>query len=229
MVAVITGATKGIGRAVAFALAKQGYNLSLCARNEADLLALKLALEDLDVRAMVQVVDCANKAEVQRFCQQTMAFFGTADVLVNNVGLYLPGSLLAEDDTQFEAQWNVNVMATYVCSKFFGNYFKQQQKGHVFNVCSVASYQPVANAASYSVTKAAMLSLNHVLRAELGPFNVKVTAVVPGATFTASWEGTDVKQEELVQADDVASAMVTALKLSAGANLDEIKITPLNF
>jgi 3-oxoacyl-[acyl-carrier protein] reductase len=106
---------------------------------------------------------------------------------------------------------------------------REQQHGHIFNICSVASLQAVDNAGSYSVTKAALLSLNNVLRKELAQYNVKVTAVLPGSTLTASWEGTQISQEKFVQPYDIADSLYTILNLSSGANVDELILTPLKF
>ncbi|RYG07291.1 MAG: SDR family oxidoreductase, partial [Chitinophagaceae bacterium] len=122
-----------------------------------------------------------------------------------------------------------NVNAAYYLSKNIGKMMRGQGFGHIFNICSVASKMPVENAGSYSVTKAAMLSLNNVLRKELAPHHIKVTAIIPGSTYTASWEGTSLDQSKFVQPEDVAKAVITVLNLSEGANVDELTITPSNF
>ena len=106
---------------------------------------------------------------------------------------------------------------------------RKQKNGHIFNICSVASIMVIENAGSYSVTKAAMLSLNNILRSELAPYNVKVTAILPGSTLTASWEGTNLPSDQFVQPEDVANSLSAILELSSGANVDELIIKPLNF
>ena len=151
------------------------------------------------------------------------------DVLVNNVGIFLPVSMLDEDDETFEKQQHINTNACYYISKFFGKKMRAAQRGHIFNICSVASRAPVENGGSYSVTKAAMLSLNHVLRQELAPHNVKVTAFLPGSTKTSSWEGTTIPDDKFVQPEDIAETLYTILNLSKGVNVDEVLITPLDF
>jgi len=173
--------------------------------------------------------DCSNKEEVLAFIDETIAFTPEVDVLVNNVGVFNPGVLLDEADDVFEMQQQINVNATYYIAKRIGRMMREQGFGHIFNICSVASKAPVENAGSYSVTKAAMLSLNHVLRRELAPHKVKVTAIIPGSTYTASWEGTTLDKAKFVQPQDVAKALVTILSLSDGANVDELTITPSNF
>jgi len=229
MKAVITGATKGIGRAIAIKLWKEGYHLALVARGLEELKALRDELFLTGRTVLIYAVDCADKDAVYQFLNDVENDFGFADVLVNNVGAFLPGSMLDEADEAFEKQQALNVNAAYYMSKFFGKKMRTAQRGHIFNICSVASKAPVENGGSYSVTKAAMLSLNNVLRLELAPHNVKVTAFLPGSTKTSSWEGTTIPDEKFVQPEDIAETLFTILNLSKGVNVDEVLITPLNF
>jgi len=229
MKAVITGATKGIGKAIALKLQAAGYDLALVARNLHDLDALREELALPGQMIKTYQVDCSIKEEVYQFLHQVKNEFGDIDVLVNNVGIYMPGSLLDETDEVFEEQQALNLNAAYYMSKFLGKEMRSRRCGHIFNICSVASKIPVENGGSYSVTKSAMLSLNHVLRQELAPHHVKVTAFLPGSTKTASWEGTTIPDEKFVQPVDIAETLYTILTLSKGVNFDEVLITPLDF
>lgn len=229
MNAIITGVTKGIGKAAAVALAKSGYDIIGCARNEEEFASFETEIKSYGVKVIAIKADCSKKEEVLGFVEKALAFAPEINILVNNVGVFFPGSLLDEDDDTFETQQQVNINASYYIAKRIGKLMRTQRFGHIFNICSVASKYPAENAGSYSVTKAAMLSLNHVLRRELMPYHVKVTAIIPGATFTASWEGTTLDQQKFVQPEDVAKSIVTILNLSDGANVDEVTITPSNF
>ncbi|WAC39095.1 SDR family NAD(P)-dependent oxidoreductase [Pedobacter sp. SL55] len=229
MRAIITGATKGIGKAIAVALAKKGYDIIGCARNEVELASFETEMKSYDVDVLAIKADLGKKVEVQDFIAKAITFAPQVDVLVNNVGVFYPGSLLDEADDVFEMQQQTNVNATYYIAKSIGKLMREQSFGYIFNICSVASKMPVENAGSYSVTKAAMLSLNNVLRKELAPYHVKVTAIIPGATYTASWEGTTLDKAKFVQPEDVAKAIDTILSLSDGTNVDELTITPSNF
>ena len=229
MRAVITGATKGIGKAIAIKLWEQGYDLVLVARNINDLKEFRETLLSVERNISIYSVDFSIKEEVYNFLNVVEKEFDSMDVLVNNVGVFIPGSILDEDDEAFERQQNINLNAAYYISKFFGKKMRLRQSGHIFNICSVASKAPVKNGGSYSVTKAAMLSLNHVLRQELAPHNVKVTAFLPGSTKTSSWEGTTIPTEKFVQPEDIAETLFTILNLSKGVNIDEVLITPLDF
>ncbi|MGV3546772.1 MAG: SDR family NAD(P)-dependent oxidoreductase [Pedobacter sp.] len=229
MNAIITGATKGIGKAIALELAQSGYNIIACSRNLHELAALEAELRSFNVDVLTVEADCGLKSDVLKFVDLALTFAPKIDVLVNNVGVFIPGSLIDEDDEVFENQLQVNLNASYFISKRIGKLMRKQAFGHIFNICSVASKTPVENAGSYSVTKAAMLSLNHVIRKELAPFKVKVTAIIPGSTYTASWEGTTLDKAKFVQPEDVAKVIKTVLLLSDGANVDEVTLSPLDF
>ncbi|NII85428.1 MULTISPECIES: SDR family oxidoreductase [unclassified Pedobacter] len=229
MKAVITGATKGIGRAIAFKFAQNGCDLVLIARGLDELERLRQELAPYGNVVFIQAADCSVKEEVYAFLNSTAINLDQIDVLVNNVGIFLPGSMLDEDDETFEKQQHLNTNAGYYISKFIGKKMRSAKRGHIFNICSVASKAPVKDGGSYSVTKAAMLSLNHVLRQELAPHNVKVTAFLPGSTKTSSWEGTTIPDEKFVQPEDIAETLFTILNLSKGVNVDEVLITPLDF
>jgi 3-oxoacyl-[acyl-carrier protein] reductase len=229
MNAIVTAATKGIGRSIAIKLAEQGYNIAICSRNEEELINFTKELKYTGVKVFYSATDCSVKEEVYKFCSQVTQHFGSIDVLVNNAGMFLTGSLLNEEDDSLESQQRLNVNAAYYFAKYFGKIMRNEQHGHIFNICSVASKEIMENAGSYSVTKAALLSLNNVLRKELSKYNVKVTAILPGSTLTSSWEGTQIPPAKFVQPEDVANALITILKLSDGANVDEIVIRPLDF
>lgn len=229
MNAVITGATKGIGKSIAKKLAENGYNLAICSRTAQDLSTLKTELEGYGIKVICQTADLSRKADVLDFIKVIKSNFKTVEVLVNNVGTFMPGLLLDEEDDSFEIQQNLNLNSAYYLSKHIGKMMREQQTGHIFNICSIASKSVVENAGSYSVTKTALLSLNDVLRRELSPHHVKVTAVLPGSTYTASWEGTTISPEQFVQPEDIANTLHTVLNLSKNVNVDEIILTPLKF
>ena len=229
MNAIITGGTKGIGKAIAIKLAEHGYNLAICARNRQELEYFTQELQYTEVKIFVWQADCSIKEEVYAFCKAAREQMATVDVLVNNAGTFLPGSLLDETDDKLELQLNLNLNAAYYLSKYFGKLMREQQSGHIFNICSIAAKAVVENAGSYSVTKSALLSLNNVLRQELSEYNVKVTAILPGSTLTSSWEGTQIPAERFVQPEDIANTLYTILNLSKGVNVDEIVLKPLQF
>ncbi len=229
MKALITGASRGIGRAIAEKLAQNKYDLVLLARDLSELVEAKRHLLAFGNKVSIYSIDCVEKGQIDDFFSKSGRDFGVIDVLINNLGVFLPANILEETDDNFLLQQNANVNAAYYFSKFFGSQMAEANRGHIFNICSIASKNPSKNAGSYSVTKAAMLSLNHVLRQELAESKVKVSAFLPGETLTSSWEDTKIAKEKFVQPEDIADLLYAILNLSEGANVDEIQITPLCF
>jgi short-subunit dehydrogenase len=230
MNAVITGASKGIGRAIALKLAQEGYNLALCARSLIDLEMLKSEIlqRSPNLKVYIEALDCANLTALQNFAKQAQAELGFIDVLINNVGQYLPGTILEEADNALNLQMDTNVYPAYTLSKFFGKEMRSRKSGYIINICSIASLSVVKEAASYSVTKVALLGLTNILRGELQSSGVKVSAILPGATYTSSWEGTQVAPEKFIQSEDVAQAVWTCLSLSPGAIINQLILNSIS-
>src|SRR3546814_8983322 len=146
------------------------------------------------------------------------------DVLVNNVGIFKPVSVLEETNEDFHRQLQVNYITPHLLSRAVGRRMRQNRRGHIFNISSIASREPVSSAGTYTVTKFAVRGLTHVLREELRPHDVKVTEIIPGSTLTSSWEGTEIPAERFILPADIAEAVVTCLRLSDGATVEEIVI-----
>ena len=229
MNAIVTGATKGMGLSITKHLAANNYNLALCARDSNHLEELKRELQSQypGIKVFVMAVDLARPEQVNSFAGFVLSNFSFIDVLINNAGLFIPSKLMDEADDLLEKQMQVNVFAPHFLSKYFGARMQQAGKGHIVNICSISSVKPTVTAASYSISKVALLGLTKVLRDELMPAGVKVTAVLPGSTLTGSWEGTTIPEDRFVSPDDIAKSIISCLSLSPGANVDEIIIRPL--
>lgn len=225
--ALITGGSKGMGRAISFTLAEMGYDLLVCARSTADLKELKADIQQTfpGVQVHWMSVDFSQAEAAEEVCFAFKAY--CVDVLVNNVGIFCPDSILEVDAPLFQQQMQVNLNTPRYLSAYWGNLMKARKSGHIINITSIASRQPHASAGSYTVTKFALKGLTKVLRETLRPYGVKVTEIVPGSTFTASWAGTDLPQTQFIQPEDIAAAVALSLKSSAGALVDEIVVTPV--
>src|SRR5690606_15965230 len=108
-------------------------------------------------------------------------------------------SILNETDADFRDQLNLNYRAPHLICRAIGRLMRDQRRGHIINITSIASREPVPEAGSYTVTKYALMGLTHVLREELRGYGVHVTEIIPGSTLTSSWEGTDIPAERFVQ------------------------------
>jgi short-subunit dehydrogenase len=226
--ALITGATKGMGKAIATAFAAEDINVAVCARNAGDLEVFKSELLKVNpaVSVFTAVADGSNKAQLLQFAADAEKELGAIQIVVNNLGAYVYSSILEDDDETFEKLINTNLMPAWVLYRQFGKKMVAAQTGHFFNICSVAALNPIPEAGTYSITKAALLSLSKVMRLEMQQHGVKVTTVIPGSTLTDSWKGVEVEKDKMVMPEDVASAIVNILKMSRGANVDEIVIKP---
>ncbi len=227
---IITGATKGIGRAISLAFAAEGLNLALCARSHNDLLALRDEIKTLSpaITVLIRATDCSVKDDVRAFAGFAEQELGPISIIVNNVGLYEYSSILDDDDDVFEKLINTNVMPSYELYRYFGKTMMAAGYGHIFNICSVAAIAPVTEAGTYTVTKYAQLGLSNIMRLEMQAYGVKVTTILPGSTLTDSWKGTILPTDSFVLPNDISAAIICAYKMSAGANVDEIIIKPFS-
>ena len=224
---IITGGSKGIGKAVAEQFAAVGNDLFLCARNEKQLNATADEIRQKYPQSTVHVkpVDMRDKQSVQAFSAWCLGF-GAADILVNNAGQFLPGSIHLEEDGLLEQMIETNLYSAYHLTRALLPAMIKMKSGHIFNICSIASIAAYANGGSYSISKFAMLGFNKNLREELKPLNIKVTAVLPGAAYTDSWSGSSIDPQRIMEADDVAKMIFAASQLSAQACVEEILLRP---
>src|SRR5690606_10947954 len=226
--ALITGATKGMGLAIAEKLAECGCNLLLCARNSETLETLKLRLEESypDITVQHFACDFGDSEQLTKLIRWVEERIPDVDILVNNVGIFRPVSLLNETDEDFDLQMRINYHTPHRLSRSIARNMCENGRGHIFNISSIASREPVSSAATYTVTKYAVRGLTQVLRNEVRPHGVKVTEIIPGSTLTSSWEGTSVPADQFILPTDIATAIAACLQLSAGAHVDEIVIKP---
>jgi len=220
---VVTGGSKGIGRAITERFARAGFDVATCGRNAKDLATLKSDLESFGVKAHAFVADMRDKAQIKTFCDQVLALNQAVDVLVNNAGYFVPGSVLSEPSGTLESMIETNLYSAYYVTR---GLISAINKSHIFNMCSIASIQAYPNGGSYAISKFALLGFSKVLREELKPKGVRVTAILPGATKTASWEGTDLPDSRFMKPEDVAEAVFSTWSLSPNSVVEELLIRP---
>lgn len=225
---VITGATQGIGYAIAEAFAAQGAHLALTARTSADLTSCKgaIAKKFPQCEIISFPADLARAEDVRAFAQKIKDTWQQVDVLVNNAGLFFTGAMMEEEEDNLEQMMAVNLFGPVKLTRYLAPLLFRAAKPHVFNICSVASQKYFPGSGSYSVTKYALLGYSRALREEWKERGVKVTTVLPGATFTRSWEGASVDPQRIMQAKDVAQAIVSAWQLPDTALVEELTLRP---
>ena len=222
----VTGGTKGIGRAILDKFASHGFDIITCSRNKRELDDLKTYFEKLEVKAYVVVADMADKRQINTFTDFVNSLNRQLDVLVNNAGYYIPGLVTEEPDGTLERMISSNVYSAYYATRGLVGQMKVNKKGHIFNICSIASIKAYPNGGSYAISKFALLGFSKVLREELKEHSIRVTAILPGATQTSSWEGVDLPEDRFMKAEDVADAVYAVYALSGRSVVEEMIIRP---
>ena len=225
---VVTGGTKGIGRAVIEKFIANGFDVATCARKQDELSAMQQQLQKFYAGSRVYTfaADMSNKVQAKLFCDFVLGLNRPPDVLVNNAGYFVPGSISTEPDGTLESMMNANLYSAYYTTRGLVSAMKQNKSGHIFNICSIASIKAYANGGSYAITKFALLGFSKCLREELKQDGIRVTAVLPGATKTASWDGVNLPDERFMKVEDVAEMIFAAWSLSARSVVEEILIRP---
>jgi NADP-dependent 3-hydroxy acid dehydrogenase YdfG len=215
---VVTGGTKGIGRAIVDKFAKEGFTVLICARTEED---------GLPENVHFFKADMSKKSEVLAFADFVKRTVIQVDILVNNTGFFLPGQIHNEEEGTLEAMIETNLYSAYHLTRGLVGNMIERKEGYIFNICSTASITAYTNGGSYCISKFAMLGMSKVLREELKPHHVRVTSILPGATLTNSWAGVELPAERFMAPEDIAQVVWTAYSLPDSTVLEEILLRPM--
>ena len=225
---VITGASRGIGKELAEQFAKEGANLFLCSRSMDNTMEWQ---KELMATNGIQIssfdVDFEKTTDVKNFATQLLKATDTIDILINNTGIYVPGSIYNEPEGQLEKMLSVNLISAYHLTRALLPSMIKKKSGHIFNISSIAALKAYSNGGSYSISKWAMDGFSKNLREELMSLGIKVTTVHPGATMTSSWDGSGIDPKRIMETSDIAKMVVAASKLSPQACVEDIVIRPL--
>lgn len=224
---VVTGGTKGIGRAIVNLFASHGFDVATCSRQANELQQLKDVVEtQFGVKAFVQVADMKVNQQIGDFTAFVNSLNRPVDVLVNNAGYFVPGKLLEEPEGVLESMIQANVYSAYHTTRGLAAGMKSRKRGHIFNMCSVASIKAYPNGSSYAISKFALLGFSKVLREELKEEGIRVTSILPGATKTSSWEGSGLPDSRFMKPEDVAEVVFNAYQISDRSVVEELIIRP---
>ncbi len=223
---IITGSSKGIGKAIAAAFAAEGHQLFLCARNENE---LQLTAEELQKQFPIagihyKISDLSVDTDINAFADFCL-LHGKPDILVNNAGMYFPGGCL-DDKDELEPMLKANLYSAYYLTRRIAPEMVKNKSGHIFNISSIAALSAYDGGGCYSISKFAMNGFSQNLRHELKPHHIKVTTLFPGAVFTDSWKGFDNSNGRIMEASDIAQMILACSKLSPQAVVEEIVLRP---
>ena len=179
--AVVTGGSRGIGRAICVALAKQGCNVVLCyAGNESAAAETVSACEALGAKALSVKCDVADSAQVKKLMDEAIKAFGRIDILVNNAGITRDGLLMMMKEEDFDAVLSANLKGTFLCMKAVSRTMMKQRYGRIVNLSSVVGLRGNAGQVNYAASKAGVIGMTKSLAKELASRGVTVNAVAPG-------------------------------------------------
>ncbi len=185
--AAITGSSQGIGHAIATALAKEGCNVALSARGEERLAAAVKEMQSYGVKAVGVVADLATEQGCKEFVEKAAAALGGLDILVNNVGGMIPGTLESLTAETWAKALNVNLMAAVYSTKYAIPFIKKSAAGRILNVSGVTGKQLMVGALTTTIPNAGLIAFSKLMAGELGPAGITVNNICPGFTKVESW------------------------------------------
>jgi NADP-dependent 3-hydroxy acid dehydrogenase YdfG len=236
-VALITGASSGIGEATALALVAEGAQVATVARRQEQLDDLAKRIKAQGGQAFPIVADVADEAQVRNMVQTANSKCGRLDILVNDAGVAMPGSIDGADAEDWRSMVNINLLGLMYATHSVLPIMKAQKQGHIVNVSSVAGRIALAGNAVYSATKWGVCAFSEALRQEVYKDNIRVTIIEPGLVATEisnNISDPTVRQEfqqrqrslEPLQSEDIAAAIVYAVTQAPHVNVNEILIRP---
>lgn len=226
-VAIVTGASRGIGKAIAHALAENGASVVLASRTARDVEAAATELVSAGHSAIAVPADVGNATDVERLVSKTVESYGRVDVLVNNAGVGVFKPVVDMDVSEFDRMWNVNMRGSFLCTKAVLPYMVKENSGHIVNISSLAGKNSVKNGAGYAATKWALRGFASSLMLEVREANIRVITIFPGSVDTA-FSSTNKPARQITQPEDVAAAVVFAVSANTRAMFSEIDVRPTN-
>ncbi len=227
-VVVITGASKGIGKATALAFAEAGVKLVLAARGRNDLEQVAAELHQRGTEVIAVPTDVTQIESVKRLIHQTLEMYQQLDILVNNAGGGRFGPVVDFAPADWDSVLDTNLKGFYLCSKSVLPRMLAQGHGQIINILSIAAKVPFEASSAYCAAKAGALAFTKVLAAEVRRNNIKVTAVLPGSVHTSFWDEIPVHPdfEQMLQPEHIGETVVAICSQPRGMVTDEMVVTP---
>lgn len=237
-VALITGASSGIGEATALLFAERGIKVALVARREEKLIALAEKITRAGGKAAVYSANVGNEEEARSAAQWATDTFGSVDILINNAGIIRPGTIEQQDSQEWRDTFDINLLAPMYMSKALIPGMKKNQSGHIVNISSNAAKIPGGQSqSSYAASKYAITAFSSSLRKEVADDGIRVTVIEPGTTETDVADSipdsrtreamhNHIHKDTVMKASDIAEAIYYAVSQPARVNISEIWITP---
>lgn len=224
MIALVTGGGRGIGRAIALALAREGYAVAVCARTREEVDETARLVQLAGGRALAITADVSLEADADRAVARTLQELGGLDVLVNNAGVFVMAPVVETTVDDWDRMMAVNARGTFLCSRAALRHMQQQRSGTIINISSTAGKRAYAGQSAYVAAKHAVLGFTKALALEAQQYGVRVHAICPGVVATQMSAVTHADRPDRMEPEDVAEAVLYLLRLSPRAVVDEITL-----
>ncbi|HAL57385.1 MAG TPA: short-chain dehydrogenase [Bacteroidetes bacterium] len=229
-ISLVTGAGRGIGRAIALAMAKEGATVLLTARTVPELEAVRREIETGGGKAVAMPADVTSDDQLHALFDAIEKRFKRLDLLVNNAGIgrFAPFTSLSVAD--LDSMWKLNVRAVFLCSQRAVRLMEVQKGGAIINISSLAGKNSFAGGSGYSATKWALMGFSKTLMLEVREHNIRVITVCPGSVDTtfSTLQKDSLRSEKILHPADVAETVLAAIRLPDRAMVSEIDIRPTN-
>ena len=229
-VALVTGATAGIGRATAFALGRAGYRVGVCARTAGQVDALVAELRAEGIAAAGRAADVGRAEAVDALVKAVVSELGPVDTLINNAGIAIIRPLTELSVEEWDATMATNLRGLFLVTRAVLPGMLERRSGIIVNVASLAGRNPLVGGTAYAASKHAVLGFSKSLMLEVRKDGVRVLAICPGSVNTALIRNirSPSREGEMLEPEDVAQAILDAVRMPARATVSEIDIRPAN-
>lgn len=229
-VAIITGAGKGIGKAIVLAFAKEGAKVVLASRTKSDLENVKKAIHSLGTPTLAVPTDVTDERQVEKLAQQTIKTFGRIDILVNNAGFGVFSKIVNMKTKDFDWMMAVNLRGVFLFTRAVLPQMIKQEDGVIVNISSLAGRNAFVGGAGYCATKWGLIGFARSLMLEVREHKIRVITVCPGSVDTGFSDHSKDSghREKILQPEDVAETILAAVTMPAHAMVSEIDIRPTN-
>ncbi|QXD23397.1 SDR family oxidoreductase [Opitutia bacterium ISCC 51] len=229
-IAVITGASSGIGAAIAKALTKEGAHAILAARSHDKLQSVVAEIQADGGQASAVICDVTDEEAVQSMFSEVASQFSRLDIVVNNAGLAKGGPIDELDFQTWRDVMSVNLDGAFLCSREAFKLMKPQKRGRIINIGSVSAKMPRVHSAPYTTSKFALEGLTRSLALDGRSYGISVGVLQPGNTMTSIWEGREdkVNEEGVMNADDLAQVALSMATLPNGVSVLESTVLPIS-
>jgi len=223
--AIVTGASRGIGKSIALSLTNAGAKVVLAARHEEELKLVEMEIRKNGGQCLVVQADVGEESQVTRLVEKAADAFGAIDILVNNAGYGIFSNVVDTAVKDFDGMMNVNLRGIFLCCKGVLPTMIRQKAGAIINIASLAGKNSVIGGATYAATKWGLLGFSRSLMLEVRDFNIRVVAICPGSVNT-SFSDHSKDSDKIIQPQDVADTVLFSLTMPARSNVSEIDIRP---